>query len=200
MIVRKTEKKETRSKGTRLLLLVLYGLLLCSCTNDIEKVQFFNRKKLPNQTVKDAVMRRSSSGNVQMQMETALVEKYTEPEERTYYPQGLQVNFFNNDGSMKAYLWTKEAEELAGSKMIQARDSVVIIDYESGDTVYMKNLTWNREEGRMYSNDLIRSVNGQRLTYGDGFESDEEFKNPQILHQRGTIEWNESTEEQENGE
>ena len=64
---------------------------------------------------------------------------------------------------------------------------MVIIDYRSGDTSYMENIIWNSAEGRIYSNDTVRSVNGARVTIGDGFESDENFTSPQILHQRGTI-------------
>lgn len=197
MSVSKITKRRAKSKSLMPLLLVLYAITLVSCVNDIEKVRFFDKKELPNQAVKEAVMRRSSSGNVQMVMTTPLVEKYMEPKERTIYPQGLMVDFLNTDGSKKAYLWTLKAEEQIEEKLVLAQDSVVIIDYETGDTVYMKNLTWNREEGRMYSNDLIKSVNGQRLTYGDGFESDDEFKNPQIFHQRGTIEWNDEAKNDE---
>lgn len=187
----------TRSKRPWLLLLILFCCVVSSCSNDMEKISFFDQKDMPAQTVKDAVVRRSSSGQVQMVMTTPLVEKYSEPSPRTLYPQGLQVDFMNPDGSKRAWLWTLRAEELTESNMVQACDSVIIIDYEDGDTVYLKNLTWNRNEGRMYSNDLIKSVNGQRITYGDSFESDEEFANPQIYHQRGTIEWNEEEDEKQ---
>lgn len=171
--------------------------MLASCSNDIEKVRFFDKKDLPNQTVKNAVVRRSSSGKVQMVMTTPVVEKYNDPAQRTFYPKGLQVDFLNADGTKRANLWTLQAEELTESNIVQARDSVVIIDYEAGDTVYMKNLTWNRTEGRMYSNDVIRSVNGKRVTYGDSFESDDQFNNPQIFHQRGTLELNEKDDEKQ---
>lgn len=179
------------------MLSVLFCLSLTACTNDIEKVRFFDQKSLPAQTVKEATVHRSTSGKVQMVMTTPLVQKFITPDKRTLYPEGLQVNFLNPDGSKRAYLWALRAEELTDNNMVQAHDSVMIIDYENGDTVYLKNLTWNRNEGRMYSNDLIRAVNGQRLTYGDGFESDDQFTNPQIFHQRGTIEWSENQDEKQ---
>lgn len=185
------------SKSYALLLSVLFCLSLTACTNDIEKVRFFDQKSLPAQTVKEATVHRSTSGKVQMVMTTPLVQKFITPDKRTLYPEGLQVNFLNPDGSKRAYLWALRAEELTDNNMVQAHDSVMIIDYENGDTVYLKNLTWNRNEGRMYSNDLIRAVNGQRLTYGDGFESDDQFTNPQIFHQRGTIEWSENQDEKQ---
>lgn len=197
MPLRNQKQSHSGSKSHALLLSVLFCLTVTACSNDIEKIRFFDQKDLPSQTVKEAIVRRSTSGNVQMVMKTPLVQKYTTPEHRTLYPEGLQVEFLNTDGSKRAYLWALRAEELTDNNLVRAHDSVVIIDYENGDTVYLKNLTWNREEGRMFSNDLIRSVNGKRLTYGDGFESDEQFTNPQIFHQRGTIEWNENQNEEQ---
>ena len=195
--MRNQKQSHSGSKSHALLLSVLFCVSLSACSNDIEKIRFFDQKNLPSQTVKDATVRRSTSGNVQMVMTTPLVQKFTTPDNRTLYPEGLQVEFLNTDGSKRAYLWALRAEELTDNNLVRAHDSVVIIDYENGDTVYLKNLTWNREEGRMFSNDLIRSVNGKRLTYGDGFESDEQFTNPQIFHQRGTIEWNENQNEEQ---
>lgn len=197
MPLRNQKQSHSGSKSHALLLSVLFCVSLSACSNDIEKIRFFDQKNLPSQTVKDATVRRSTSGNVQMVMTTPLVQKFTTPDNRTLYPEGLQVEFLNTDGSKRAYLWALRAEELTDNNLVRAHDSVVIIDYENGDTVYLKNLTWNREEGRMFSNDLIRSVNGKRLTYGDGFESDEQFTNPQIFHQRGTIEWNENQNEEQ---
>lgn len=176
------------------MLLALLFLLAASCTNDIDKVRFFDRKTLPNQSIKDAHITRSSSGHVQMVLDAKVIEKYTEPEEKTLYPQGVAIDFLNEDGSKKAHMWAQYAEDLTARNLMQARDSVVIVDFGSGDTVYLKNLTWNKDEHRIYSNNLLRSVNGQRLTYGDGFESDDNFEHPQILHQRGTIEWKETAE------
>ena len=66
---------------------------------------------------------------------------------------------------------------------------MVIIDYDSGDTTYMESLIWDKKEKKIYSDKPLKSVNGSRVTYGDGFESDESFKNPQIFRQRGTLEF-----------
>lgn len=197
MRLRNPKKSYSGSKSRALLLSVLFCVAASACSNDIEKIRFFDQKNLPTQTVKEATIRRSTSGNVQMVMTTPLVQKFTTPDNRTLYPEGLQVEFLNPDGSKRANLWASRAEELTDNNLIQAHDSVVIVDYENGDTVYLKSLTWNRSEGRMFSNDLIRSVNGNRLTYGDGFESDDQFTNPQIFHQRGTLEWNENRDEKQ---
>ena len=74
---------------------------------------------------------------------------------------------------------------------MMVRDSVVIVDLQRGDTIYLHNLTWNEMEHRVYSDSTVRTKNGPRVTYGDRFESDDAFESPRIYHQRGTIEWTE---------
>jgi hypothetical protein len=197
MILGKKARERGSKREKRLLpalLLVGAVAVVVGCNNDLEKVSFFNPKKLPNQSVADAAISRSSSGNVQMRLVSAKIERYIEPENRNIYPEGLAVDFLNEDGSKKAYLWASVAEEFVDRRIVEARDSVVVIDYGTGDTVYLRNLTWNRDEGMIYSNDSLRAKNGQRITIGDGFESDEAFENPHILHQRGTIDWKETEE------
>jgi hypothetical protein len=71
------------------------------------------------------------------------------------------------------------------------RDSVVIVDLQNGDTVYLQDLIWNQLQHRVYSDKPLRSKNGARITLGDRFDSDDEFREPHIIHQRGTLEWKE---------
>ena len=71
---------------------------------------------------------------------------------------------------------------------MKAQDSVVVIDYQNGDTIYLEDIIWNSNEDRIYSNHSVRAVNGQRVTYGDGFVSDQQMQNLRILRQRGTVE------------
>ena len=64
---------------------------------------------------------------------------------------------------------------------------MVVIDYRTGDTSYLETITWNSAQHRIYSDNPVKSVNGKRVTYGDGFESDDEFTMPYIKGQRGTM-------------
>ena len=73
---------------------------------------------------------------------------------------------------------------------MKASDSVVVIDYASGDTVYLDDIIWRDNEDIIFSNHPVRAVNGNRVTYGDGFVSDEQMSNLRITHQRGVIEFN----------
>ena len=73
--------------------------------------------------------------------------------------------------------------------LVREDGSVVVIDYTNGDTVYLKDITWESDEDIIYSRNPVRAVNGHRITYGDGFVSDGNMSNLRITRQRGTIEF-----------
>ena len=73
---------------------------------------------------------------------------------------------------------------------MEAHGNVVVVDYKSGDTIYLLDLIWSSDEDRIFSDNPVRARNGNRLTEGDGFTSDERMENLQIIHQRGVIEFN----------
>jgi LPS export ABC transporter protein LptC len=173
------------------LLFCLCGIMAASCVNDIEKVNFFNRQHLPAQEVKDANIIRSVSGELQVSVKAPVIDIYQKPENKTVYPKGVQLYFYNADRTKKAYMRADYGISYDDQNLMMARDNVVIIDYRTGDTSYLDDLIWNSNERRIYSNNPVRSVNGQRVTLGDGFVSDENFENPQVLHQRGTVVINE---------
>ena len=101
------------------------------------------------------------------------------------------MRFFDGYNHPTGILTARYAMTYDKQDITIVRDSVVIIDLQRGDTIYLKDLTWNAMEHRVYSENPLRSKNGKRITLGDSFESDDEFREPHIIHQRGTLEWKE---------
>lgn len=167
-------------------------IILSACSNDAESVRFFEQKVLPLQTVTNGKVDRSEYGRKQVHLEAPKIVQYGEPDPRTEYPDGIQLWIYDSEShNLKAYVKAGFAVSHDNTKLTEVRDKVVIIDYGTGDTSYLHDLYWNSQEKRVYSNKPVRSVNGNRVTYGDGFESDDNFDQPMILRQRGTIEWKE---------
>lgn len=166
---------------------VLLALLLASCRNDMEKVRLFDPQNLPQQSLDTIRAVRSLGGKKQMVLSAPRVVVYDKPERKTVYPDGIDMMIFDNAGAVAASIKAEYAHSLDEKKIVEARRNVVIIDFGSGDTSYLNSIVWNSAEHRIYSNDTVKSVNGKRITYGDGFDSDDEFTAPRILHQRGTM-------------
>ncbi len=177
-------------RTTQLLLLAgVVSLLSTACSNDMEHIKFFNKKEIPLQTLSNTELLRSKNGVVQVRLTAPEICKYDGDKARTEYPKGVKIDFFDANKKIRSSLSAKYAIDLERSNQIIARNNVVVIDYQTGDTTYMETLVWDRNEKRIFSNHPLMSKNGQRVTYGDGFISDEKLENPRILRQRGTIEW-----------
>lgn len=164
---------------------------LLSCGNDIEKVKMFERQTLPDSIIKNATIKRSEKGSLQLIMSAPLIEQYSKPESKTEYRKGVSMKFFNGYNNPTATLRARYAVDYDRLGKMMVRDSVVIVDLQRGDTVYLQDLTWNKQQHRVFTDKPVRSKNGPRVTYGDSFESDDAFEEPFIVHQRGTIEWTE---------
>lgn len=171
-------------------------IFLSSCHKGSHTADFFDRKELPQQTIIDGHIDRSSYGRRQMHLEAPRIEQFGEPNPRTVYPEGVKMWIYSDNKEVKAYIEAGYAVSRDKSQITEVRDKVKIIDYQSGDTSYLDELFWNSQLHQIYSRKPVKSVNGNRVTYGDGFESDENFESPLILHQRGTIEWKEDQDEQ----
>lgn len=151
----------------------------------------FEPQSLPDNTIHNATVRRSENGRLQMIMTAPLIEQFSKPDPKTVYRKGVFMRFFDRSNKPTATLRARYAATFENRDIMLVRDSVVIVDFRTGDTVYLQDLTWNAAEHRIYSEKPLRSKNGRRITLGDSFESDDALQSPQIIHQRGTIEWKE---------
>ena len=153
---------------------------------DIER---FERKNPPDQEVKNAHVWRSEEGKPQLELDAPTIVQYRQPDTRTVYPDGVKLRFFNSERRVTTLIQAKKATSFDDKNILTANDSVVVIDYTNGDTVYLEDITWESDNDIIYSHHPVRAVNGNRVTYGDGFTSDGDMTNLRITRQRGTIEF-----------
>ena len=164
---------------------------LASCSNDMKDIQRFQRETPPDQEVKDAHVWRSQEGKLQIELDAPTIVQYRQPDTRTEYPDGVELRFYDENRHIKTQIKANKAISYDDKNILTASDNVVVIDYSNGDTVYLKDITWESDEDIVYSRNPVRAVNGNRVTYGDGFISDGAMNNLRITRQRGTIEFEE---------
>ena len=66
----------------------------------------------------------------------------------------------------------------------------VVVEKSDGKTLYTQQLFWNARTGKIYSNvdSKIVQNNGRDVFIGEGFESDEEFKDWRFRRMKGRME------------
>jgi hypothetical protein len=157
----------------------------------MDDISRFDRQSPPDQEIRGAHIRRSSSAELQMELDAPRIVRYSQPAAKTVYPKGVTVRFYDGKGGIKTYLYATKAVSFDDRDIMQASDSVVVIDYGSGDTIYLQDIVWRKDEDLIFSNHTVRAVNGNRVTYGDGFVSDGQMTNLRVTRQRGVIEFQE---------
>lgn len=155
--------------------------------DDIER---FEQKSLPDQEIRTAHIRRSEQGRLQVEIDAPYIARYSKPNARTVYPKGVDLCFYDNDRQPKTTIHANRAVSYDDRNIMKASDGVMVVDFSNGDTVYLEDLVWRDDDDVIFSNRPVRAVNGKRVTYGDGFVSDEQMTNLRITHQRGVIEFN----------
>ena len=168
--------------------------MFLACHSD-QKIMPDDRSEAPSQEVYEAHVRRSEYGKLQIELDAPLIQKYERPVAKTLYKGNdkarVQLRIYNDDRTVKSSIEAGYAISYDDRDIMEAYDSVVVIDYSNGDTIYLQDLMWNSNEDRVYSDHPVRAKNGKRITEGDGFVSDQRMENIQILHQRGIIEFEE---------
>lgn len=191
------EKREKRNKLTRpcrvsCFFVFLFSLsAVMSCSNDMKDISRFDRQQRPDQEILDGHIWRSNEGKLQLELDAPRIVQFRTPDTRTIYPNGVELRFYDGDRRLQTFIRADRATSYDDRNILTAKDSVVVIDYTNGDTVYLEDIVWKSDEDLIYSNHSVRAVNGNRITYGDGFTSDANMTNLRVTRQRGIIEFEE---------
>lgn len=144
--------------------------------------------------MRDAHVHRSERGKLQLRLDAPLIQKFDRPKARTLYrsndKQRVHLRIYDDNSKLKVSIEADYAVSFDDRDIMEAHDSVVVIDYKGGDTIYLQDLIWNSAEDRIYSENPVRAKNGNRLTEGDGFTSNQSMDDMRIIRQRGVIEFN----------
>lgn len=145
------------------------------------------------QEVYDGHVRRSEYGKLQLELDAPIIQKYDKPKAKTLYKSArgerVQLRLYGDNHTIRSTIEASYAISFDDLDIMEAHDSVVVVDFSNGDTIYLEDLIWNSNEDRIYSDHPVRAKNGKRVTEGDGFVSDQRMENMQIIHQRGVIEF-----------
>jgi LPS export ABC transporter protein LptC len=165
------------------------GIVLFSCENDINVI---NSLKIDeNQAVEstyDVKMNISDSGKVLMLLESPQVDKYISDREYIEMPKGIHIIFYDSIGEVRSTLDADYAISYTGSKIMEAKNNVVAVNIKKDQTLYTEELIWDQRKHTIFTENEVKIVTGNKILFGDGFTSDENFRDWEITHPRADLE------------
>jgi LPS export ABC transporter protein LptC len=166
-------------------------IILTACTNDLEEVKRIgDAPDLPVSSTRRVEMTYSDSARLKAKISAPLRETYLGERQEVVFREGIRVEFFDNRGRLESKMRANYAISYTGKDRLEARNNVVV-ENTSGDKLETEHLIWEQKEDRIYSNVFTRITSPDRIIYGDGFESNQDFSKYRIVKVRGVINMNE---------
>jgi LPS export ABC transporter protein LptC len=177
--------KYSMIKGSLLLLSVV--LICASCKNDLQEVKrVASDVVLPVSTTKNVEMTYSDSARLRARIEAPLRESYIGEEAKVVFSKGIKVQFFDLTGKLESKMIANYAVSYTKEDRMEARNNVVV-ENTSGDKLETEHLIWDQKEDRIFSDVFTRITSPDRVIFGDGFESNQDFSKYRIRKVRGII-------------
>lgn len=168
------------------------AILLFSCEHDPEPESEAKKEMMMTEYSENLSVVMSQNGRRSYHFKTPLLEGYALAREPyREFPKGVEMTTYKNDSlsSVDAVLTANYAIHYQTRDLWEARGNVVV-EKSDGKTLYTQQLFWNARTKKIYSNvdSKIVQNNGRDVFIGEGFESDEEFKDWRFRRMKGRME------------
>ncbi len=131
----------------------------------------------------------TKDGVLTYRMTTPLLEHYELAEEPFIeFRKGIEVKTYNDSTrEIESEIRADYAKYIEPQKLWEARGNVIAINHKGDRTLYTEKLWWNEKLDKIYSDTLVRVVEGKGEHIGYGFEADGEFTQWVFRRPRGQM-------------
>ena len=168
------------------------AILLFSCADRDTGHSSGSDEAMMTEYSEDLSVVMSQNGRRSYHFVTPLLEGYSlgrEPYRE--FRKGVKITTYQNDSltTVDAVLTANYAIYYENRELWEAKGNVVV-EKSDGKTLYTQQLFWNARTKKIYSNvdSKIVQNNGRDVFIGEGFESDEEFKDWRFRRMKGRME------------
>ncbi len=148
---------------------------LYSCKNDISTVSVLLADTLPAESAKDIQLVYSDSAEVAVIVKSPVMHRFEGNEPYLDFPKGVEVVFYNKGLKEKSKLTCRHAKVFENTKIMEAYSKVEIRSLEKEEKLNTEHLVWDERQGKIYTNEFVKITTKDKVLYGHGFESDQNF-------------------------
>ncbi len=173
------------------LLFALYGTT--SCVNDLEEVNRLFEKTPPGvETARDIEIFYSDSAKVRVIVTGKTLVRWTEGiKPKDEFPEGVHVDFLEEDGSVNSTLDAEYAERYTRDKKVIARsiskEIPVILQNTRGEKLETSELIWDEVNAKVYTDKFVKITKPEEIIFAYGFEAKQDFSEYELKKVVGRI-------------
>ena len=128
----------------------------------------------------------TKNGEASFKLNTPKMLRFEGKEPYLEFPQGLELNSFEQEGEQDAYLRADYAIQQLNDKLIEAKGNV-LLQNAKGEKLETEYLIWDELKERIYTEETVKITKKGQMIIGEGFESDIYFSEYTLKKSRGII-------------
>lgn len=162
---------------------------LCSCENDENEVKNLGVKKLGVEEARDIKTIYTTGGRTKAILTAPLMLRVQDTIAYYEFPKTLAADFYSDKGMVESKLTAHYAKYKEAQNIIFLRDSVKVINIAKGDTLYCKELYWDRSKTgqEFYTDKPVRIRTKTQILDGIGMEARQDFREYHIIYPTGIL-------------
>jgi LPS export ABC transporter protein LptC len=171
--------------------------MLFACKNDLREIAAmdFSSDTIPDISARNIDFTFSDSARVQIRLTGPLMHAYEGDDPYMVFPEGFRVEFYDSAMNITSTITGNYGIHYRKKKMMEARQNVVVTNFETGERLDTEELIWDQNKELIYSNKFVKISSEDGVIYGDGLEAEQDFSKRRIINPSGEIEVKEEGEE-----
>lgn len=164
-------------------------IFLSACENDEAEVNNLYSKKLGIEEAVNVKLNYTAGGKIKVVLTAPLMLRVQDTIPYYEFPKTLEAFFYNEEGIAESKLNALYAKYKESNSIVFIKDSVVVINMQKGDTLYCKELYWDRglSGAEFYTDKPVRIRTKTQVLDGVGMESSQDFNNWHIIKPTGIL-------------
>ena len=156
---------------------------MASCENNVNEVRNLGKKNGGVDIGKDVAIYVSNDGKLGAKLTAPLMNRYLEDSSKMIeFPQSIHVDFFKDSNQIESQLSAKYAKYKETENIVYLKDDVVIFN-TLGDTLWCKEMYWDQNTGKFYTEQdvVVKQHSPLAKIYGKGLEANQNLTDIRIF-------------------
>ncbi|MBQ4549226.1 MAG: LPS export ABC transporter periplasmic protein LptC [Bacteroidales bacterium] len=164
-------------------------MVLFSCENSLDKVkEFIDTDTINGVLAYNVVFTRSDSGFVQAKLMAPVMHSMEGDSAILEFPKGFVAYLYEKDTIPTSKIRGDYGIRYDKEELMFAKDSVVVENLETKETLFSETLYWNQKTKKIYTRNSVKITSPDKIIYGDSLIANEGFTQRVIHGMRATLE------------
>ena len=128
------------------------AVMLCSCENDQKQIDDLFKKQISVEEAKNIESYMSQGGKVKAKLTSPYMLRYQADSPYMEFPRTLHVDFYDDSATIESVLDARYSKYVEYDHKVLLRDSVIVKNIRTGDTLRTQELWWDQDKQEFYTN------------------------------------------------